>query len=582
MAFLQELQRRKVIRAAAMYLVAAWLLIQVADIIGPILALPEWFDKLVLALLFLGFPIALVLAWSFELTPDGVAAESSPVSSQSTRRVDYALLIILLLAVVGFAMNQLTTTDNNEPAHLDASVAVLPFVNINADEENAAFTSGIHTDLLTQLARIDSVRTVSRTTVLKFRDSTMTIPDIGKTLDVATVVEGGVQRSGDTVRINIQLIDAATDQALWAEVFERDLTAANIFSIQSQIARAIAGQLRVSLSPDDQQRLESTPTQSLDALDAYFTGKVLIEKRTQKSLHEAVNYFEEAVNHDPDFALGWSGLADAFMLLPEYSYDIDRDMVTRRSRQALLRALDLDPSLPEVRSTEAWYQLTRNYDWKGAEAIFAESLEKFPDNTNLLHWMSHTLSWQGRQEEGLALAGRAVAVEPDSQLMLMNLAYILTDAGHFEEALSVAARVIEEAPAYLSLRRNFFLHQLRAGKIKSGGDAFAIFISLNGGNQSIAREIADMFIAYADHGAVGEITPEMIEGAQLGSEDLAQVFAMVGDSESALKAIDDAIEERAGSRSALSAKINPAYDFFRDDPRFDPLLRKLGLLSVEM
>ena len=553
------------------------MLLQIAATIAPIMNLPEWFEKLVLALLILGLPVALILAWSLELTPDGIVADSAAESSRSSRVVDYTLLAIIAAGLIWFATDRLTTDDVTTTAALDPSVAILPFVNLNGDDANAAFTSGIHADLLTQLARIKTVRTVSRTTMLRYREDTPPIPEIGVALGVATVVEGGVQRSGNTVRINVQLIDAAADQPIWTEAFERELTAANVFAIQGEIARAIAERLQASLSSDDKRRLDSVPTQSLDALDAYFTGKGLLEERTRESLHVAAEHFESAVLADPDFALGWSGLADAYMLLPEYSYNVDRDMVTRRSREAKLRALELDPSLPEVRSTEAWFQLTRNYDWSGAESIFASALEDFPDNGNVLHWMSHTLSWRGRQDEGLILARHALEVEPDSHLMQMNLAYILTDAGQFDEAQRIARRVRDEIPQYLSQRRNLFLHELRGGAIAEGAESFVAYTTIIGGDPAAASAIGEMFVDYHRNGTVGSISKEMIELARLGTEDLAQILAFVGDAEGALAALDVAVEERSGSRSVLSMKINPAYDFIRDDPRFGVLLARAGL-----
>jgi len=539
--------------------------------------LPDWFEELVLALLLIAFPIALILAWSLELTPEGVRAESSPGSNQAARVLDYSVLVIILIGLAWFAVDRFGADENDGTLELDKSVAILPFINLNDDDANAAFTSGIHADLLTQLARIKSVRTVSRTTVLKYRESAMTIPEIADELGVATIVEGGVQRAGNSVRVNVQLIDAVADRPLWTESFDRELTTANIFSIQREIAQAIVSQLRARLSPEDERRLSAVPTQSIAALDAYFAGRELLEERTRESLTIAAEYFENVVALDPSFALGWSGLADTYMLLPEYSYDIDRNMIQQRSRNALLRAMELDPSLPEVRSTEAWYQLTRNYDWSGAERIFRESLEAFPDNTNLLHWMSHTLSWQGRQTEGLVFARRALEVEPDSRLMLMNLAYILADARDYTGALQTVRQIRDKMPDYYAARRNLYLHELRAGEVESAADSFVAFTTIIGGHPAAARAIGDMFIAYARDGVVGDVTDELIKDAHLGTEDLAQILALVGDAEGALAALEVAINERSGSRSALSMKINPAYDFIRDDPRFDALLVKVGL-----
>jgi TolB-like protein/Tfp pilus assembly protein PilF len=574
MAVIQELQRRKVIRAAAVYVVAAWLLLQVAATVAPIMNLPEWFEKLVLALLVLGFPVALILAWSLELTPDGVGPDPVAESSRSRRFIDYALLALVAGGLVWIVLDR---PDPETPrVALDPSVAILPFTNLNGDASNEAFTSGIHADLLTQIARIKTLRTVSRTTVLKFQDSGKTTPEIASELGVATIVEGGVQRSGNAVRINVQLIDAAADQALWTEAFERELTAANVFEIQGEIAKAIAEQLQATLTVEERRRLESVPTRNIEALDSYFIGRTLLEERNIESLEAATQYFKAVVELDPDFALGWSGLADAYMLLPEYSSSVDRQLVEDKARAAVSRALEIDPGIPEVQATHAWYEL-RFYDWDRAEDIFREALAVAPDNVNVLHWLSHVLSFQGQFEEALLLARRALAVAPDTKMMHTNLTYILVDAGQFDEALTLARRMRETYPDYMVQRRNLFLHELRANRPADAAETYIDYVAALGADPAAARQIGDMFVAFAERGEVGNISDDLIARAQLGSEDLAQVLAFVGDAEGTIRALQKALPEHSGSRSVFSMKINPAYDFIRDDPRFQALLEQAGL-----
>ena len=575
MSVFRELQRRKVIRVASVYLVASWLLLQVAATISPILSLPSWFEKLVLALLALGFPIALIFAWAFERTPDGVKRDTGSTAPRGGHFVDYAVLSLVALGGIWLLWSYTDKAPATNP-NLDASVAVLPFANLNNDEENAPFAAGIHSDLLAQLARIRSLRTVSRTSMLRYRDSDKSVPEIARELDVATILEGGVQRVGDSVRINVSLIDAVADEPLWTEVYDRELTAANVFAIQSEIARAISDQLRVSLSRDDRRRLDAVPTTSIDALESYFVGKQMLDRRTLQSLTAAADYFEAAVKLDPNFALGWSGLAYAYMLLPEYSNSVDRDMIERRAREGVLRALELDPELPEVRATEAWYQL-RFFDWAGAERIFREALAVAPDNTNALHWLSHTLSWQGRFEEALAAARRALEIEPDSNVMRSHLGYILIDAGMFEEGLSVSATMRELRPEHTIQLRSLYLHELRAGLPADAAASFITYVTITGGDGVAARQVGDMFIAYAATGEIGDIGQDLIERNRLGSEDLAQVLAAVGDADGAIAALQAAAAEHSGSRSVFSMKIHPGYDFIRDDPRFVALLKEVGL-----
>jgi TolB-like protein/Tfp pilus assembly protein PilF len=574
----RELQRRKVIRVAGVYLVASWLLLQIAATVAPILSLPPWFEELVFALLALGFPIALIFAWAFELTPDGVKRDTGATEPGRGRILDYAILAVIALGAIWLLWPDIDKAPATD-ATLDPSVAVLPFANLNNDEENAPFAAGIHSDLLTQLARINSLRTVSRTSMLRYRDSDMSVPEIAAELDVATILEGGVQRAGLSVRINVTLIDAVADEPLWTEVYDRELTAANVFAIQSEIAKAISDQLRVTLSNDDLRRLDTVPTNSIDALKSYFVGKQMLDRRTVRSLTAAAEYFEAAVELDPDFALGWSGLADAYMLLPEYSSSVDRGMIERRAREGVLRALELDPELPEVRATEAWYQL-RFFDWAGAERIFREALGVAPDNTNVLHWLSHTLSWQGQYEEAVAMARRALEVEPESNIMRSNLAYILIDAGLFEEGLRIAAITRKLRPEHTIQLRNLYLHELRAGRPADAAASFITYVTVTGGDGAAARQVGDMFVAYAEHGKVSDISQELIDLTQLGSEDLAQVLASVGDADGTIAALQVAAAEHSGSRSVFSMKINSAYDFIRDDPRFVALLEEVGLAGL--
>jgi TolB-like protein/Flp pilus assembly protein TadD len=573
------LKRRNVLRVSAVYLAVAWLLLQIADTIAPIIDLPISAQKILLLVLTIGFPVAVILAWVLELTPEGLQRDSGSDSPNPSlaRWLDKTIIVVLALAVVYFLAEKTLFSETAPEISVGRSVAVLPLANLSQDESTAPFALGIHDDLLTHLSRIKSLRTVSRTSVLQYQGTTKTIPEIAEELGVATILEGGVQRSGDRVRINVQLIDAATDKHLWAETYDRELTAANIFDIQSDISRMIANRLRATLTADEEQRLDTVPTQSIVALDSYFIGKQLLELRTLESLTAAVEHFERVVEIDPDFALAWSGLADAYMLLPEYSASADRKMIGERSTYAIARALELDPDMPYVSSTVAWSKLIHDYDWRGAEDTFRRALEIEAHNTSVLHWLSHTLSWQGQHDEALEVARLSVAIEPFSRLMNMNLAYILIDAGQYDEALSIANELRQREPGFAAVRRNLYLHELRSGRIEDGARSFEYYTTATGGDPAAAGAIANMFIAYAESGEVGRITDELVAAALLGSEDLPQILALVGDAEGALKALRIALDQRSGSRSVLSMKINPAYDFIRDEPRFQEMLGEIGL-----
>ena len=579
---LSELKRRNVFRVAIAYAVAGWVLMQIAATVLPIFETPPWILKVITFVIILGLPIALILAWAYELTNEGVKREadvdrSKSITKQTGNRLDRGIIVVLLIGIMWLAFDRFFANDQAQVSEDGRSVAVLPFQNMTNDAANDPFTVGIHDDLLTQISRIASLKTISRTSVLQYRNTTKTIPEIAGELGVATVLEGGVQRAGDRVRINAQLIDAATDAHLWAATYDRELSASNIFAIQSEIAIAIADALQATLTDDEQQRLGNVPTESIAALERYFIGKQMLEERNADSLVGAINYFQQVIDLDPDFALAYSGLADAYMMLPEYEADIDPREIQEKSEAAAATAISLDPEIPEVLTSMGWNTLIHNYDWAGAEKLLRRALEIESNNTGALHWLSHVISWQGRFDEALEVARKAVAVDPLSRLMQMNLAYIMTDAGAYDEALPLVKAVIASRPNYVSALRNAFLHELRAGNFDAGAAGIEAWADAVGRDAAAAREIGKLFVRYRQTGVPQKISDELVTRLELGSEDLAQVYAFVGDKDSAIDALNVAYEERSGSRSVLGMGINPAYDFMRDDPGFASILAKLGI-----
>ncbi len=580
---LSELKRRNVFRVAAAYLIAAWLVTEVATTVLPILDAPRWTLKLVLLLAVLGFPIAVISAWLFELTPEGLRRDaevdrSASITRQTARRLDRGIIVVLLIAISWLGVDRFWWSQNETITSDDSpSLAVIPFQNMSQDAANEPFTIGIHDDLLTQISRIGSIKTISRTSVLQYRDTTKTIPEIAQELGVATILEGGVQRAGDRVRINAQLIDASTDEHLWAATYDRELSATNIFAIQSEIAIAIAEALRATLTDDEQQRLSRVPTKSLKALEMYFVGKQLIEQRNTESLLAAIDHFHEVIKVDPDFALAYSGLADAYMLMPEYMASMDPHEIQDQAETAAAKAISLDPELPEVLTSMGWNRLNLEYDWAGAEKMLRRALQIQANNSGALHWLSHVLSWQGHFDEAVVAARKAVDVDPLSSLMKVNLSYILADAGQFDSSRKLAQSIAESAPIYSAQMRNLWMHEISAGSAVNAAKAMEVWAAADGRDVEAAREIGKLFVRHRQSGEPGKISDELISQLELGLAYSPQVYAFVGDSERTIRALESAFEERLGSRSVLSMKINPVYDFIRDDPRFVALLARVGL-----
>ena len=575
--FFSELRKRNVFRAGIAYAVIAWLLAQIADLVLDAFPSPDWVMQTILLVLALGFPIALFLAWAFELTAEGIVREEDVDRSLPRRPHRDALVIgMLILAISLLVFVRFIWFSADPELEVERrSVAAIPFENLSGDETNLPFTRGVHDDLLTQLSKIGSIKTISRTSVLQYRDTTKSIPEIASELGVATILAGGVQRSGDRIRINVRLIEAATDEPLWAETYDRQLNAANIFAIQGEIATSIADALRATLTSNEQERLAVVPTRNLEALDTYFLGKQLLEERNVRSLQAAIEYFMQVIELDPEFALAWSGLADAYMILPEYTAKIDLRLVQEKSVAAATRALELDPEIPEVLASMAWNRLIHDYDWAGAETLLRRALEIQSNNASALHWLSHVLSWQGEHAEAIRWAKRAVEIDPHSTLMPMNLSYIYMDAGDFEESIRIANETWERDPYYGEQMGNLFLTYLRAGRAADAAKAMQLWAISTDRDVDAAEQIGRLFVRHQQGDPV-QLSRDLIDRAELVLEDLGQIYAFLGDTENTLAALERGVRERSGARNVLSMKVNPLYDFLRGDPRFLDLMRRAG------
>ena len=457
MAFLQELRRRKVFRVAALYIVGAWVVLQVAD-----LAFESW-DIASSALRYVwlgaifGFPIALVFGWRYDVTTRGVVrtppADSDSQLNLSLRRSDYVILALLMAVSVG-AIYQITVQISESPTPgteqivqhdvEPSSIAVLPFANRSANPDDAYFVDGIHDDLLTHISKIGSIKTISRTSVMQYRGSSKPIPKIAAELGVATVLEGGVQRAGDQIRINVQLIDAHTDEHLWAEIYDRQLVATNIFAIQSEIAEAIAEALRTTLSPREQQQIRSIPTESFAAYEAYLIGKQSMEKRTPESLAKAEEYFRHAVELDPQYALAWVSLANTYMLQVWYSELPERENFGK-AKAAIDTALELDSDLGEAYVSLGRWKVNME-DLEGAEHAYKRALELSPYYAPGHKWFGFLLEMQGRWKEYVAEMKTAIQLDPMSANIRANYANALRETGRAEEALEQYEITLEINP----------------------------------------------------------------------------------------------------------------------------------------
>jgi TolB-like protein/Flp pilus assembly protein TadD len=472
----EELKRRNVVRVGVAYLAASWLILQVIDLVIENVAAPPWVMQFILASTAIGFPIVLAFAWAFELTPEGVKRErdvdrSQSITSVTGRRLNRVITVVLVIAIGLLLVDKflLRSTAPEQIAEESApaevvdnssrrSVAVLPFANRSNAEADAFFVDGIHDDILTQLAKISALKVISRTSVMQYRDTEKPMRDIGEELDVGTIMEGSVQRAGDRVRINVQLIDANTDEHIWAEVYDRGLTAANIFEIQTEIARTIAGELRANLTEREAERIALRPTENFEAYEAYLLGRQWMTKRTTAAIAQAKAYFEQAINLDPDFSLAYVGISETIILLVDYGGAYPAD-VAREAEPYIKKALELDPDSGEALfSLATVYEYERDYD--AATEAYIRGLELAPNYAMGRMWYAlHLQSVRGLQEAALEQYRIASEFDPLSAINYANLSATLETLGRFDESLAYLDKVDEVDPAY------GFSHMLRGYRL---------------------------------------------------------------------------------------------------------------------
>ncbi len=447
---------------AALYVVAAWLVMQVAEVVMGLANLPEWIGPTTLILLAIGFPIALVLSWIYELTPAGVSRESEPeavelAASAAGRRVDFIVIALLAAGLLLFAWDKWWIAPPSEK-----SIAVLPFESLSLGDDVATFLAlGIQDDVLTRLSKLGDFKVISRTSAERYRESLKSIPDIGAELGVARILEGSVQRDVNKIRVNVQLIDVASDKHIWAETYDRRLTSENALAVQSEIVETIVRQLGPDSTPIEKLTRVTMPTEDLAAYTAYLKGKTKSDIESIGSLNAAIESFTTAVKLDPNFALAYVGLADAYLRLSaNFLEGPPSDESAALAEPPLVRALALDESLPEAYATLGLLRQIQGNE-QAAEQAYARSIalnQNYPRAWRLygrLRWK------QGRLDEGMDLMQSALRLDPYSAPVNYDVARIYDESGYFEEAMSGYLRVIEIEPnhafAYVYIAAIHFL-----------------------------------------------------------------------------------------------------------------------------
>jgi TolB-like protein/Tfp pilus assembly protein PilF len=446
--FFIELKRRNVYKVAVVYAIVGWLVMQVADTVVPALHLSDAITSAVVLLVILGFPIALILAWAFELTPEGIKRtdEIEPGLRSPNRAWIYVVVIAGAISVGLFFLGRYTApTKLSGSANAAAkSIAVLPFENLSEDKANAYFAEGIQDEILTRLSKIADLKVISRTSTQHYRSAPENLREIAKQLGVAHILEGRVQKSGDAVRVNVQLIQAASDSHLWADTYDRKLT--DIFGVESEIAKTIADQLQAKITGIEKQELAAKPTNNPDAYDAYLRGLALYLRGFRAiDFINSTKSLEEAVRLDPRFAQAWALLARGHGNL--YFFGFDATAARREAaHEALVTAEKLQPDLAETQLAKGWYLFRVERDFDGAKRICETLRSKWPNNAEALTLLSYILARQDHLAEAKARLQDALALDPRNVQLLKTVGVLARMERRFTDALKQGDRILDIVP----------------------------------------------------------------------------------------------------------------------------------------
>jgi TolB-like protein len=605
--FFAELKRRHVFRIGIAYLMVAWLLTQVVGVISPIFDLPPWFPRAVIILLGIGFPVALILAWAFELTPEGVKRtddldeESPQRKAVSTgRKLDFVVIVALVLAV-GFLVwrlnygpdaTQTAVAPAGAPAAtpvsdvLPNSVAVLPFENLSPEPDDAYFASGLHQEVLDQLSKIRSMSVIARASVMQYAAGNKPIPEIARELHVGTVMEGSVRFANDRVRVTTQLVDAVTGTNLWSETYERPL--GDVFKIESDIAMNVANALQAQFSPEEQARIEKAPTKSPEAYALYLQALAVANGGNST---RAISLFQQAVSIDPRFSLAyaWMAVFQAQNFINSTNGNaVPRDQLAAleaRSRKNAERAIAIDPDVGGAYYALAIPALAK-WHWTEADKSFARALEAAPNDPTARLFYGYLLSWTGRHDQAIAITKRAVELnpgDPNAGQYGMQLGY----AGQYAAAAEVLENQLAVHPMDLLARDWLAFMEIANGSPAKAIKQLELSEQLAGGNPPVAY-LPEWSYAYGRAGRPADakrlfdrLKAAADNGATPGAGGWAMAYLAIGDEKQALGWLEKGAEKAAnhepdeGLYNLMNLRMNVTDDPVLKKPEFVRVLSRI-------
>ncbi len=577
--FFAELKRRNVYKVAVAYIVAGWALSQGIAQVFPVFDVPNWIIRLIVLLVILGLPIALVLAWMFEITPQGIKrTETADAMPSATRRKKHVWIYVVVIGAaisIGlFFLGRYSAGNKTaSPAGIsNKSIAVLPFDNLSRDPDNAYFAEGVQDEILTRLAKVADLKVISRTSTQHFKSAPDNLPQIAKQLGVAHILEGSVQKASDQVRVNVQLINALTDAHLWGDTYDRKLT--DIFAVESDIAKTIADALQAKLTGSEKNSIAKAPTTNPEAYELYLKGRFFWNKRSGVDLRKAIDYFNQAIAKDPNYALAYAGLADSYMLLPNYGGASTKEAVAP-ARAAVTKALELDDSLAEAHAS---FGLLNTLELHLEQAVgdFERAIQLNPNYATAHHWLMLGQLALGRFDQAIAEGKRATELDPLSLIINADFSWAYFCARRSDQAETQARKTLEIDPRFFLA--HYYLGGISQfkGRLNEAISEFQKAVELNNDAYSLAM----LGQAYARAGKKDEaqkILARMNEEAKsryIAPYAWALIRLGLGEKERAIDELDRAYQ--TGDTNYLFViKVDPLLDELRGDPRFDALVQKI-------
>lgn len=576
--FFSELKRRNVYKVAVAYIVGGWALSQGIAQVLPVFDVPNWAIRLVVLLIIIGFPVALIIAWAFEVTPEGIKrTEAADASGQRSRGVAwiYVVLIGAALSVGLFFVGRYTAGDaaprQSEVATTvpGKSIAVLPLINESGDPKDEYFSDGLSEELIAALAQISGLKVIGRSSSFRFKDRKEEPKTIGEKLGVSTLLDGTVRKQGDRVRIVAELVNAADGIQLWTQTFDRQLK--DIFAVQEEIARAVAESLKVTLLGTDGRSAQASATDNAEAHNAYLQGHFHLVRRNAEDFRKAIDYYDQAIQLDPNYALAYAERAEAWAILGDLTGQ--RPTAYPKARSDAEKAVAIAPTLAEARAALGFVRFLA--DWKFSEGLneLKRAKELSPSNPTANDVLARLIVYLGRFDEAERQARQAVELDPLSIVTHGNLARVLFYAGKLDEADAAARKSAELQPTGAANRR----WQVLIAAQRGDGEAALREAQLEPDEGYRRFELAIAQHVVGDRPAADAALADLIANAAREgfAFQIAEVYAVRGEKDKAFEWLQIAFDDR--DAGMLSLLVDPLLRGLRNDPRYKNLVAKVGL-----